>query len=470
MRNTFLLASLVFFGASTDARAQPEAAMVAESAGPKTGPERGTFLFIRTKPDGARVLIDGKQVGLSDDLFAVDPGVRRIIVELEGHDRNGRDVTVRVGRIERVKLDLTKRRDLRSQVSASTGAPGPEAALIQSLAFVPTREHLLLDFEGESRDTFIDLDTGKLTTGLPDADNDAREAYIKRTGIDAGAYEQDGSAGLGCFHMAASRIGKPFDQVTPLDVLDALVHGDLSASDTALAYDDSAFHFQTYFFLTRERTIGILEMLGPVTEKPNRGMRVRYKTVCRVLSKPGSKDAHFVPWRLTDEVINAAVAAQKVAWKKRSLPNVDLLNEEPDSRLKAFLDLASGEMLAFKPEKGSTTAADATDLEKRGVYFSASAGDLCFSGRAMDNAPNGAIICLRGARAVLWSAGGYQEVQPEIIRLPRKGTWWFAGVEDPPQGSDWDPYAYGQREERIERRSQGVLCAHRRTFPKSPSK
>jgi type II secretion system protein G len=90
---------------------------------PETGPERGTFLFIRTKPGGAKVLIDGKYVGLSDDLFPVDPGVRRIVVELEGHDPNGREVTVRTGTIERVKLLLTKRSSARAGVPPSQAPP-----------------------------------------------------------------------------------------------------------------------------------------------------------------------------------------------------------------------------------------------------------------------------------------------------------------------------------------------------------
>jgi type II secretion system protein G len=713
MKNTLLFLSLVFFGASTDAQAQSEAATAAKSARPKTGPERGTFLFIRTKPDGAKVLVDGKQVGISDDLFAVDPGVRRIIVELEGHDPNGRDVTVRAGRIERVNLKLIRRSASLPQASAgpapaeeavgasqarpgtstkvflpngddpqgpaildlasgdiltgkseaeveqlfrqgkgdvfvyrghfgclrgarprwssglqyvelpvsrqdehavwhkllavpcrlqiTTGegklfdltissatekgteveyrwtgktappeirpqqparkpgpgeyglaankmldlagdrwavykkpidkgmaegtrqsgigdlyfaegllgcvrgctakvwdgnefkatppqegsdpklglslyklrtvpcrllittpekkhfevdvleevqdkliikfrsidpSPGPETALIDSLKFGPTREHLLFDLEGESRDTFIDLDTNTLTTGLPDADDDAREAYIKRAGIDAGAYVQDGQANLGGYRMVTDSAGKPFDQVTPRDVFDAVVRGDPSASHTALVYADSAF--QTYFFGTREGTIGILEMLEPLTEGPNRGMRMRYKTVCRVVSKPGGNEPRVVPWKLTFEMMKVAIAVRK----KEFLPNVEPMGEEPDSEMKAFLDLASGEMLAWKPEMTGETNADATGHEKGGPYFSASAGDLCFSGRAMDNAPNGAIICLRGARAMLWSAGEYRRAQPKIIRLPRKGTWWFGGVTDPPQDGNWEPCAY----------------------------
>ena len=57
------LLSLTLFWIGAPAEAEPQAsAAVAKPSRPKTGPERGTFLFIRTKPDGAKVLIDGKQV------------------------------------------------------------------------------------------------------------------------------------------------------------------------------------------------------------------------------------------------------------------------------------------------------------------------------------------------------------------------------------------------------------------------
>ena len=183
---------------------------------------------------------------------------------------------------------------------------------------------------------------------------------------------QDGLAILGGYRLVTDSAGKPFDQVTPRDVFDAVVRGDPSASHTALVYADSAF--QTYFFGTREGTIGILEMLEPLTEGPNRGMRMRYKTVCRVVSKPGGNEPRVVPWKLTFEMMKVAIAVRK----KEFLPNVEPMGEEPDSEMKAFLDLASGEMLAWKPEMTGETNADATGDEKGGPYFSASAGDLCF--------------------------------------------------------------------------------------------
>lgn len=71
--------------------------------------QRQTLLYIATSPAGAEIFVDGKRVGTTDGLFTVEPGVRRVIVELEGHDQQGKDVTIRVGDVTRLKLRLKKR-------------------------------------------------------------------------------------------------------------------------------------------------------------------------------------------------------------------------------------------------------------------------------------------------------------------------------------------------------------------------
>jgi len=71
--------------------------------------ERDTLLYVVTSPPGAEVLVDGKRVGTAPGLFPFEPGVRRVIVELEGHDKHGQDVTIRAGDITRLKLRLTRR-------------------------------------------------------------------------------------------------------------------------------------------------------------------------------------------------------------------------------------------------------------------------------------------------------------------------------------------------------------------------
>jgi hypothetical protein len=68
--------------------------------------EPQTLLFIRTVPEGARVLIDGKGVGATDDLFPIEPGVRRIVIELDGHTPQAKELTIRAGQITRLVLEL----------------------------------------------------------------------------------------------------------------------------------------------------------------------------------------------------------------------------------------------------------------------------------------------------------------------------------------------------------------------------
>jgi hypothetical protein len=84
---------------------------------PETGSKRGTFLFVRTEPAGAEVLVDGKVVGASDDLFRVEPGVRTIIIKLDGHDPEDEKVTIRAGRVTRLEVILTKEASSRVDVS-----------------------------------------------------------------------------------------------------------------------------------------------------------------------------------------------------------------------------------------------------------------------------------------------------------------------------------------------------------------
>lgn len=73
---------------------------------PKTGQERNTLLYVRTVPPGAKVLLDGKQLGVSDSTFFVEPGVGTIRVELEGHQPGAKEVTIQANRVTRVELEL----------------------------------------------------------------------------------------------------------------------------------------------------------------------------------------------------------------------------------------------------------------------------------------------------------------------------------------------------------------------------
>ncbi len=72
----------------------------------KTGEKRDTLLYIRTDPPGAKVLINGKEVGTSDGLFKVEPGKGTILVELEGREPGERPVIIRANAITRVEMSL----------------------------------------------------------------------------------------------------------------------------------------------------------------------------------------------------------------------------------------------------------------------------------------------------------------------------------------------------------------------------
>lgn len=81
------------------------ACLAADPVG-KTGEKRDTLLYVRTMPPGAKVLLDGKELGVSNGTFAVEPGVAAIRVELEGHKAGGKQVTIRADRVTRIELVL----------------------------------------------------------------------------------------------------------------------------------------------------------------------------------------------------------------------------------------------------------------------------------------------------------------------------------------------------------------------------
>ena len=68
-----------------------------------------TRVFVRTNPSGATITLDGKELGKSDNLFIVPPGVRKITIELEGYASEVRTISVADGRITRRPHAATQR-------------------------------------------------------------------------------------------------------------------------------------------------------------------------------------------------------------------------------------------------------------------------------------------------------------------------------------------------------------------------
>ena len=83
------------------------AAVIAPPA--KTSNERSTRIYVRTTPPGASILLDGKELGTSDGLFLVPPGVRKITLEMIGYDPEAQTVDVKEGWITRVEVRMVKK-------------------------------------------------------------------------------------------------------------------------------------------------------------------------------------------------------------------------------------------------------------------------------------------------------------------------------------------------------------------------
>lgn len=72
----------------------------------QTSADRDTLLYVRTEPAGAKVFLDGKELGTSNDTFEVGPGVGRVGVVLDGHQPQTKEVTIEANRVTRIELTL----------------------------------------------------------------------------------------------------------------------------------------------------------------------------------------------------------------------------------------------------------------------------------------------------------------------------------------------------------------------------
>jgi hypothetical protein len=73
-----------------------------------TSPERSTRIYVRTTPPGASIVLDSKELGTSDGLFLVPPGVRTITLEMDGYDPELKSVNVKEGWITRVEVRMAR--------------------------------------------------------------------------------------------------------------------------------------------------------------------------------------------------------------------------------------------------------------------------------------------------------------------------------------------------------------------------
>jgi len=82
--------------------------VLAQEKDVKTAEEPKTHIYVRTVPAGAKIQLNGELLGTSDDVFAVPSGTGQIVVELDGHVTEKREIVIRPGRITRLVLELDK--------------------------------------------------------------------------------------------------------------------------------------------------------------------------------------------------------------------------------------------------------------------------------------------------------------------------------------------------------------------------
>ena len=100
-----------------------------------SGGDPPTELYVRTVPAGAKVSIDGKEVGVSDDLFEVKPGTRKVKVELSGYEPAVKEAIVPESRIERVIFELGKKKSSEDVTPVPSGGFGPAIEEIHGWLF-----------------------------------------------------------------------------------------------------------------------------------------------------------------------------------------------------------------------------------------------------------------------------------------------------------------------------------------------
>lgn len=110
MRTTICLLTFFFLGAFGHAPGCWAADPPIE-----TGEKQDTMLYVRTIPPGAKVFLDGKELGKSNGLFPVEPGVGKIVVELK-RQKTEKQVTIRANKITRIELALKPKAGTPSQV------------------------------------------------------------------------------------------------------------------------------------------------------------------------------------------------------------------------------------------------------------------------------------------------------------------------------------------------------------------
>jgi hypothetical protein len=129
-----------------------------------------TRLYVKTVPAGARILLDGKEIGRSDDLFVIGPGTHTVRVELDGYVAQERQVQLPSERITRLELEFSK-----APAAATATGPAHESgdASVAAVAYLkasdlpdPVRDAMLTVLRQHPGETRWSGQSGRTLFGI----------------------------------------------------------------------------------------------------------------------------------------------------------------------------------------------------------------------------------------------------------------------------------------------------------------
>ncbi len=305
-----------------------------------------TLLYVRTTPSGAEIRLDGKPLGTSDNLFPVESGSYKIVIDLEGHQPSEQKITVRDGRITRIELQLEK------DAGSGPAAIGLRRGKEGNLGFGAVTEQTLRDPE-ERVAELLDIDTGRRAISNEfGADDRQTHRWIRQQGVDVLGSVEGEAAGVLLFDMAVYESRNiDWDTIKPRDVWD---HRGLNQTEpkpiTALATTDPAKLPLTCLFQTRERNKGVLQLVG-LGDQPETA-KIRYKLV-----QQPTRLRHFVQIVVGEEKIT--FQGQETTWEKLPV----LLEQVPNREHTVLAVAIASEEL--KGQRRKEAIAQAVRLQRR---------------------------------------------------------------------------------------------------------
>jgi tetratricopeptide (TPR) repeat protein len=129
-----------------------------------------TRLYVKTVPAGARIFLDGKDIGRSDDLFVIGPGTHTIRVVLDGYATQEKQVQVPSERITRLELEFSK-----APAAATATGPAQESgdASVAAVTYVkatdlpaPVRDAMLTVLRQHPEETRWSGQSGQTLFGV----------------------------------------------------------------------------------------------------------------------------------------------------------------------------------------------------------------------------------------------------------------------------------------------------------------